>query len=135
MNIWIYDNILQGAKEYNSKNKLYNNQVVGVAPLEPKYPLTVIDEVRNVSTRSYNTPYDKTTSNGYRVDVFAQDKGKKSKQEIAREIAQSINTYLCDYVGLHQVSYNVMPSVNDNSLYHITMMYEGTLHINRAKFI
>ena len=46
-----------------------------------------------------------------------------------------MDDYLTDRVGLIQVSFNVMPLENDDSIYHITIMYENTFHINRAKFI
>lgn len=113
----------------------YGNSVVDIPPQDPQYPLTVFDEIRNVAIQKWNTPFDKCTSNGYRVDIFAQDQGEISKRIIARQIAKIIDTYLTKNVGLNQISYNVMPSENDDSLYHIIMTYEKTLHENRAKFI
>jgi hypothetical protein len=137
MIIDLYDIILRDMKEYNAKlgTNNYGNTVVAYAPTNPNYPITVFDEIRNVATKEYSTPYQRNASCGYKIDVFAKTKSKISKQTIARKIAQQINTYLTDYVGLQQVSFNVIPQVNDDSIYQITMMYEGTLNENRAKFI
>lgn len=137
MNIWIYDNILRDMKIYNDnhKDENYGNVVVPYATTKPTYPYTVFDEIRNVGDRNHKSQFDKMSSMGYRVDVYAKTKGSVNKQTIARKIAEQIDDYLTNYVGLDQVSFNPMPSENDDSIYHITMLYEKTLHINRAKFI
>lgn len=137
MNIWIYDNIYDGMVIHNESHasENYGNKVVKYAPTSPTYPLTVFDEIKNVVVKNYRTKYDKLTSNGYRLDVYAKTKGNVTKQEIARKIAKQMDDYLTDRVGLIQVSFNVMPLENDDSIYHITIMYENTFHINRAKFI
>lgn len=137
MNITIYEDILRGMKAYNEAHseENYGNAVVPYPTAKPTFPYTVFDEVRNIANPLYRTPLDRITSNGYRVDIFAKTKGNVTKQIIARRIAQLIDNYLSNCVGLLQVSYNVLPSENDDSIYHIAMMYEATLHINRANFI
>ena len=137
MDIIVYDNILKGAVDYNKKlPKNYGNTVVGVPPTEPTFPLTIIDEIRNVSVRGYSRCVDKLSSNGYRVDIFAQDKGTKFKrQNIARELAQEFDDYMTQIVGLDRVSFNVSNLERDGAIYHIIMTYEGTLHENRQNFI
>lgn len=136
MDIVVYENILEGLKEYNDAlAQNYGNTVVAFAPTNPTYPLTVLDEIRNVANRYYNTCYDRLSSNGYRADIYAKTKGNVTKQTIARKLAQEIDNYMTNYVGLNRVSYNVSELENDGSIYHIIITYEGTLHENRRKFI
>ncbi|MBR5272757.1 MAG: hypothetical protein IKU25_05115 [Clostridia bacterium] len=136
MDITVYENILDGMKEYNNAlSQNYGNTVVATAPSNPTYPLTVFDEIRNVANVNYNGDFDRLASMGYRADVYAKTKGNVTKQTIARKIAQEIDNYLSNYVGLNRVSYNVSELENDGSIYHIIITYEGTLHENRRKFI
>lgn len=137
MNIWVYENILRDMKLYNANHSAtnYGNVIVPFPTTKPTYPYTVFDEIRNVAVKGYSTPYEKVSSNGYRVDIYAKTKGNFTKQTIAREIAKQIDDYLTNYVGLLQLSFNVIPSANDDSIYHIAMVYEKSFHENRAKFI
>lgn len=136
MDIVVYDNILNGLKEYNNNlTQNYGNTIVGIAPTSPTYPLTVFDEIRNQANAAYNTPYDKVSSIGYRVDIFAKTKGNVTKQTIARKIAKDIDNYLTNYVGLLQVSWNLNELENDSSIYHLTLTYSASLHENRRRII
>lgn len=137
MRIEQYDILLEALTEYNTQNASinYGNEVVRYAPTKPTYPLTIFDEIRNVADRNYNTRFDRVSDCGYRVDIFAQTKGKVNKQKIAREIAQQIDTFLSEKAGLRRVSFNTFSSVNDDALYQIIMVYEKPLHENRLKFI
>lgn len=136
MDITVYENILDGMKEYNNAlSQNYGNTVVATAPNSPTYPLTVFDEIINVANRNYNGDFDRVSNLGYRADIFAKTKGNVTKQTIARKIAQEIDNYLSNYVGLRRVSYNVSELENDGSIYHIIITYEGTLHENRRNFI
>lgn len=136
MDIIVYDNILQGMKQYNEKlPQNYGNTIVATAPKNPTYPLTVFDEIRNVAVSGYNTCYERLSSNGYRVDIYAQTKGNVTKQTIARKIAQELDEYLTNYVWLRRVSFNVSDLENDGTIYHIIMTYEGTLNEYRREFL
>lgn len=136
MDIIAYENIFAGMKSYNDALKQnYGNAVVQIPPKNPTYPLTVFDEIRNVANPLYNTCFERVASMGYRVDIYAKTMGKSTKQQIAREIAQEMDNYLTNYVGLNRVSFNVSGLEGDASLYHIIMTYEGNLHENRRKFI
>ena len=136
MDIIVYNNILDGMKEYNNQlDKNYGNTVVSTSPTSPTYPLTVFDEIRNVANPSFNTMYERVSSVGYRADIYAKTKGKITKQTIARELSQKIDKYLTDYVGLTRVSFNVSELENDASIYHIIMTYSGNLQEKRRKFI
>lgn len=136
MDIVVYDNILNGLKKYNNNlTQNYGNTIVGIAPTDPTYPLTVFDEIRNQANAAYNTPYDKVSSIGYRVDIFAKTKGNVTKQTIARKIAKDIDNYLTNYVGLLQVSWNLNELENDSTIYQITLTYSASLHENRRRII
>lgn len=136
MDIVVYDDILNGLKEYNRNlAQNYGNNIVGIAPIKPTYPLTVFDEIRNQANAAYNTPYDKVSSLGYRVDIFAKTKGNITKQSIARKLAKDIDNFLTNHVGLLQVSWNINELENDSSIYKITLTYSANLHENRRTII
>ena len=135
MDILAYNDLYDGLEAFNEKSgKPRGNEVVHYAPEKPTYPLTVFDEIRNVANPSYNTCYDRVSSTGYSVRIYAKTKGKITKQQIAREIAQMVDVYLTN-CGLLRISYNANESINDNSIYEIIMTYSGNLHENRRKFI
>ena len=135
MDILTYEYLLQGLKDYNSTiSENYGNVVVATPPTKPTYPLTIIDEIRNVANPNYNSCYERVSSVGYRVDVYAKTKGSVSKQIIARKIAQEVDNYLTN-VGLTRASFNVSDLENDSSIYHIIMTYSGNLYENRRRFI
>lgn len=135
MDILTYEYLTEGLKDYNQKyGKPYGNSVVGKAPKNPTYPLTIFNEIRNVAT-DINSVADSVGSMGYSVKIEAKDKGTKVKnQTIAREVALFVNRYL-EFFNLKRISYNENTSVNDDSIYEIIMTYSGNLHENRRKFI
>ena len=135
MDILAYEYLKKGMEAYNADNgKPHGNAIVGYAPKTPTYPLTIFSEIRNTANPSYNTCYDRVASTGYSVRIYAKTKGNITKQQIAREVAQMVDTYLT-YCNLTRVSYNANESVNDSSIYEIIMTYSGNLHENRRKFI
>ena len=135
MDILTYEYLKEGLIAYNEKNgKPYGNAVVGKAPKSPTYPLTIFNEIRNVST-TLNSCHERVGSVGYSVKIEAKNKGTKvENQTVAREVAQFINKYL-EYFNLKRISYNENTSVNDDSIYEIIMTYSGNLHENRRRFI
>lgn len=135
MDIIVSEYIYDGLKKYNvMKQSPYGNDVVDEEPLDPVYPLTIISEIRNTANARYNTPYDKLSSVGYAVDIYAQAKGSISKKQIAREIAEIVDEYMTN-IGLLRVGFVPDGLVRDASLYRITMTYSGNLHENRRTII
>mgnify|MGYP007115374053 CR=1 FL=1 len=135
MDILAYEYLFEGLKDFNEKSgKPHGNAVVHYAPEKPTYPLTVIGEIRNVANSSFNTCYERVSSTGYVVRIYAKTKGKIDKQTIAREVAKMVDEYLT-YCNLTRISFNANESLNDNSIYEIIMTYSGNLHENRRKFI
>ena len=135
MDILAYEYLKKGMEAYNADNgKPHGNAIVGYAPKDPTYPLTIFSEIRNTANFSYNTCFERVASVGYSVRISAKKKVKVDKQTIAREIAQFIDRYLSLF-NLARISYNENPSVNDDSIYEIIMTYSGNLHENRRKFI
>ena len=135
MDIFTYDCVLEGLKRHNKKAKQnYGNSVVSYAPKEPTFPLTVLSEIRNVANPLHNTCYERVASVGYSVRIYAQTKGNKNKQTIARVCAQIADEYMSG-IGLLRISYNYNESVNEDGLAEIVMTYSGNLHENRRKFI
>lgn len=136
MDILAYDYLLNGLTEYNkSQGAPYGNVIVPYPTTETTFPHTVFEEIRNVANTSYNYDIERVASVGYRVDIYAKNKGTKTdKQTIARYISGFVDKYLTS-IGLTRVSFNVNELVNDASIYHITMTYSGNLYENRRKFI
>jgi hypothetical protein len=135
MDILAYEYLKEGLKDFNEgSGKPYGNVIVSYPASKSTYPHTVFDEIRNVANASYNTDFDRVSSNGYVARIYAKNKGNKDKQTIAREVAQMVDKYLT-YCGLARISYNANESVNDNSIYEIIMTYSGNLHENRRIFI
>ena len=136
MDIRAYDDILEALKEFNKNNdNNYGNVVVKYPTTNTTYPHTVFTEIRNVANRYYNTRYDKISSIGYRVDIYAKTKGKVDKQDIARNLMKDIDYFLTYDVGLTQISYNVEQQENENSIYHIILTYSANFNENRRKII
>lgn len=135
MDILAYNYLYDGLVDMNEKSgKPRGNDIVRYPPSKPTYPITVFQEIRNVANASYNTSFDRVSSTGYSVRIYAKTKGNVDKQTIAREVAQMVDKYLT-YCGLLRISYNANESINDNSIYEIIMTYSGNLHENRRKFI
>ena len=135
MDILAYEYLKEGMKKYNEENgKPHGNAIVGYAPKNPTYPLTIFSEIRNTANASFNTNFDRVASTGYSVRIVAKTKNKLDKQTIAREVAQFIDRYLSAF-NLTRISYNENPSVNDDAFYEVIMTYSGNLHENRRKFI
>ena len=136
MDIQVYEDILGGLVAYNNKlEENYGNDIVATPTIDTTYPYTVFEEIRNTPLRSYNTCYDRVASIGYRVDVYAKNKGNITKQIIARRLAKEIDSYLTNNVGLTQVSWNISDLENDGSVYHIITTYVADLHENRRRIL
>lgn len=135
MDILAYEKLQEGLIDFNEKSgKPYGNVIVPYPTTNSTYPHTVFDEIRNVSNASFNTNFDRVSSLGFVVRIYAKNKGKVDKKTIAREVAQMIDKYLSSF-KLNRISYNAHESINDNSIYEIIMTYSGNLHENRRKFI
>lgn len=136
MDITIYDDILGGLKFYNEKiGKPYGNAVASMQTTDTKYPLTVFSEINNTADRTFNTCRERLSTLGYRLTVFAKDSrkadAKADKQTVARQVAQKMNEFLTDYVGLHQIGFSARPLLNDNSIFQIDLTYVADFHENR----
>lgn len=136
MDILFYDKVLEGLKAYNdSVDENYGNVVLSYPSVEPTYPYTVVEEIRNVVNPKFKSCYDKVANLGYKVDIYAKTKGKISKQTIARNIAKQVDKFFTNYVGLTQNSWNISELENDSSIYHIIISYTCNLHENRRKIL
>lgn len=136
MDIKVYDDIINGLREYNDNlTENYGNVIVEYPSAKPTYPYTVFREIRNVADTRYNTRYQKVSSLGYRVDIFAKSMGNISKSDIARNLMQSIDDFLSNTVGLTQISYNYSDIENDASIYSIILTYTCNFDENRRRII
>jgi hypothetical protein len=136
MDITIYDDILEGLKAYNEKiGKPYGNSVASMQTTDTRYPLTVLSEINNTADRIFNTCRERLSTLGYRLTVYAKDsrkaENKADKRTVARQIAQKMNEFLTDYVGLHQIGFSERPLLNDNSIFQVDLTYAADFHENR----
>lgn len=135
MDILTYEYLLQGLKDHNAKaTQNYGNTVLRLPPKEPKYPISILREIRNSST-SYNTCFERVSSVGYRIDIYAKTKGKVTHDIIARTIAKQLDEYM-SFVGLERVSKNENELIDEQgAFYHIILTYSGNLQENKLRFI
>lgn len=135
MDIKVYEDILQGLKDYNeSIEKPYSNAVVRYPTADTTYPHSVFRETANLVNQNYRGRFDRLATLGYSLVVYAKQKNKTPKDKVAREVAQQLNTYLTEVVGLTQVGYNYIPQMNDNSTCAVVITYTAQLHENRRRF-
>lgn len=138
MDIKINKLIYEGLVDYNnSLDNNYGNTILDLVPLERKqFPYTIVRAIRDTANVNYNTCYGRISSKGYRVDIYAQNKGTKLKRnDIAEHLAQQIDKYMGNIVGLDRVSYNAIDLENEGTTYHIIITYSGNLDEYRRKFI
>lgn len=136
MDIQVNKDIYNGLKAYNNTlNKSnYGNTILEVAPKNKVYPYTILHTIRDVANPNYNTLYGRVSSKGYRVDIYAQDKGKVLRKDIADIISQQVDFYM-SAIGLQRVSYNAVDLESEGTTYHIIMTYSADLDEYRRKFI
>ena len=123
--------------EYNKKLKNnYGNVILETAPIEKKvYPYTVFKTVRDTTNKNQNSCYGKVSQKGYRIDIYAQNKGTKySKETIADTIAEQIDDFM-SFVGLERTSFNSIDFENEGTTLHLIITYSGNLDEYRRKFI
>lgn len=113
----------------------YGNDVLELAPLKPIYPFTLIHTIRDVAVPNYNSCYGRVSSKGYSIDIYAQDKGKISRKDIAEQISVQVDDFMTNYVGLDRASYNDNDLEKEGTVFHITITYSGNLDEYRRKFI
>ena len=135
MDILTYEYLLQGLKDHNERvDNNYGNEILRLAPTEPKHPLTILREIRNSAT-NYNSCYERVSDVGYRADIYAKNKGKITRDIVARTIAQQVDEYLSG-IGLTRISKNENELIDEQgAYYHIILTYSGNLNEYRRKFI
>lgn len=135
MDIQVYNNIYSGLQTYIAeKGNPYGVTVVNDVTTNTKYPFIFIEEPTNNVYGNYNGKFDRVANISYRIEVFAKDKNKTSKQQIARELAQLVDTFMTEVVGLTVISRNANTPTMDGALYRYTSMYNGYWHENRNRF-
>ena len=137
----VYFDILNGLKEYNkSLSENYGNAIYSLPPKldkdqNLKFPITRFSQIRNVANANYNTCYERVSSLGFSLDIFAKDKGtKKLRNEIALDLAEKLDAFLTE-IGLLRISYNEFDLESQGSIYRISMTYSANLNEYRRKFI
>ena len=137
-----YNALLSGLKAYNnSLDENHGNIIHSISPQFGKdrkisFPLTIFKEIRNTPVPSINSHRERVASVGYRLDIFAQDKGANySKFKIARDIAEFVDKFMSDCAGLLRVSYNENDLENNGAIEHITLVYSGYFDETRLKFL
>ena len=135
MDIYASELIYDGLKSYNErKGKPFGNEVVDEEPLDPIYPLTIIQETRNVQNPNYRNPMELVSSIGFSVEIYAQDTGDKTKKQVARELAKLAFDYMTA-IGFEQSGFVPDGLVRDASLHRIIMTFTGNLHENSRRII
>ena len=137
MDIEIYDNIMDCVKHYFNSLNLPKNikpDILEFEPSNPKYPIIIINEIRNIPNESFNNQFETVANLGYKVDIYAKT-NILTKQQIARKLAK-----YCDecftYLGLKQVSWNIFNQEGNNGeLCHIITMYNANYFEQRKMIL
>lgn len=138
MDIEVYDDIYASLEKYidENQNAFRKAAITHYPPTSPKCPLVIFDEVRNQpKLHTFGEIPDRVANLGYRVRIYAKQIGSNSKQKIARQIAQQVDSFLIENVGLRQVSMNPEPTLDDGEIYGIVLMYTASFYENRRNFI
>lgn len=135
MDIQLYDDIFKSFEEYYKKVDEFDTAISPYPTTDTTYPLIVLEEIRNVADQRFNTCFNRVSSVGYKVDIYAKDIGEYDKQSIARQMAKWADNFLTNYVGLTRVAFVPENLVNDASQYRITMTYNGTFFENRRRIL
>lgn len=139
MEIRLYEQIKEDMKKYFEKQNLtksYNADIVSYAPTKPTYPLIIFTESRNTVDDESNGYLERVASLGYRVDIYGKTNGSVAKDVVARKLASLCDDYLTNYVGLRQVSWNIVENAGQNGeLYEIILMYSTQYHENKQRIL
>lgn len=101
--------------------------------------LVVIEEIDN-RINSATTRYEETISNiSFEVNIYCPNdeiNGEEviSKMEQARELRKLVDDVLGTYFKLNRIFCQPTPNL-DNTIYRITMRYNGRLNDNRLKYM
>lgn len=88
-----------------------------------KFPTVTIDEISNVPDYLDSTVTNKYARVTYRVQVFCNGEGKRSK---AREIYASVDEILMGS-NLIAKTYTTTPAIYNSDIYSITATHEGVI--------
>lgn len=137
MDIAIYEEIYERLDKFleQNGNLCYTPKLVHFPKAGQNYPYVVFEEVRNNAGKIYlgDIP-DKVSNLGYRVRIYAKTKGKATKMDIARKVAEYVDYFLSG-LGLRQISFNPDPLIAEGDLYGIILMYNANFYNNRREII
>lgn len=148
MDITVYDKLYEALEvaliEFNNKSG-FGATLSRYSPEEPKYPLIIMDEIRNQPISSYTNYREEISSLGYRVDIFAKtalitkpNKTKEpyTKQQICREIMKFVVDFMQYKIGLRLISNNAFDSVGtQGELYQIVLVFQQNHNDKREIFV
>lgn len=135
MDTKINEQLYNDLVKYNaSLQNNYANTVLDLAPNTKKYPYTIFSTIRDVANKNYNTCYGRVSSKGYRLDIYAQDKGKVKRNKIAQSICEQLDEFM-SAIGLQRVSYNEFDVENEGTVFHIITTYSSDYDEYRKRFI
>lgn len=102
-------------------------QVVGEYVDTPAvFPTVTIDEIQNVPVHMDSATKNKYARITYRVQIFCNGFGKRSK---AREIYSRLDEILMG-LGLYAKSFTTTPTIYNSEVYCITATHEGVISEN-----
>lgn len=88
-----------------------------------KFPTVTIDEISNVPDHQDSAVKNKYARVTYRVQVFCNGEGKRSK---AREIYASVDEILQGF-NLIAKTYTTTPAIYNSDIYSITATHDGVI--------
>lgn len=137
INIDLYDEIFDYLSAYIKKDDTYNCIITKQSLQESnKFPLIVFTENQNSLYRADTTFRETLSSVYYEVNIYTKDKSvggkKKYAMEIAKELSQQVDYVLGNKYKLSRTYCSPTPNI-DNTIYRITMRYEGIIIDGRSR--
>lgn len=139
INIDLYDEMFDYLSAYIKKDDAYGCLITKQSLQESnRFPLIVFTESQNLLYRA-DTTFRETLSRAYyEVNIYAKDKSvgksKKYAMEIAKDLSQQVDYVLGNKYKLSRTYCSPTPNI-DNTIYRITMRYEGIIVDNKKRTI
>ena len=122
-----YSNEIFNAVATDLRSTYAGIKVVGEYVASPThFPTVTIDEISNVPTHLDSSPLPKYAEVQYRVQIFCNGNGKRSK---SREIYATVAKRFL-LMGLVGVTYTTTPTIYNAEVYCITGTFRGVLDRN-----
>jgi hypothetical protein len=131
MNDTLYEKLYNAFKNYLSSGNINVNLTHFMPTKEAKFPLIILEEIRNVPIFVAKVGRQTASSIGLKFSIYAKSVGTETNQSIANNLVQEINRFMFTLNGIARASKNMIPNPDgNNSLYRIEVVYNLNTYDN-----